>query len=226
MKPRNRHCRSLNVSNSRWMAYAVAGLASASGGAAEGAIHYADPTDVILRDYARAAFPLHDHGNKLVFEHKIRGPLAFDEAVFYIAGPLSASLCFQRGIGTFSWLTNLERGSLVSQQYFRPGMYGTMAIYGDGAFSQRGIGFIGFAFNNGAGKQYGWARVQMGGSEHNNAFKVLDYAYGDPGEPIKAGQRSDEPITGMGSLGLLAAGAVGLQAWRISRVGRLSSVLS
>jgi hypothetical protein len=42
MKPRNRQYRSLNVSNSRWMAYAVAGLATAYGGAisAEGAIHY------------------------------------------------------------------------------------------------------------------------------------------------------------------------------------------
>ena len=92
-----------------------------------------------------------------------------------------------------------------------------MAIYGFGQFSQPGIGFIGFAFTNGSGKQYGWARVQMGGREHKNAFKVLDYAYADPGEPIKTGQRSDEPVTGMDSLGLLAAGAAGLAAWRKSR---------
>ena len=61
------------------MAYAVAGLATASGGAisAEGAIHYTDPTNVILRGYARATFPLHDHGDKLVFEHHDpRDPLA------------------------------------------------------------------------------------------------------------------------------------------------------
>jgi hypothetical protein len=96
MKPRRRQPRSVNVSSSRWKAYAVAGLAAASGARAEGAIHYTDPTNVILRDYARAAFPLHDHGNKLVFEHKIRGPLAFDEAVFYIAGALSASPCASR----------------------------------------------------------------------------------------------------------------------------------
>jgi len=47
----------------------------------------------------------------------------------------------------------------------------------------------------------------MAGREHKNNFKVLDYAYADPGEPIQAGQTSDEPVTGMGSLGLLAAGA-------------------
>src|SRR5690349_22122914 len=47
MKPRNRQRRSLNVSNSRWMAYAVAGLATAAGGAisVEGAIHYSGPID-------------------------------------------------------------------------------------------------------------------------------------------------------------------------------------
>src|SRR5215471_7272759 len=47
MKPRNRQYRSLNVSNSRWMAYAAASLATASGGAisAEGAIHYSGPVN-------------------------------------------------------------------------------------------------------------------------------------------------------------------------------------
>ena len=219
MKPRNRQSRSLNVSSSRWMAYTVTGLATASGSAisAEGAIHYTNPPKVVLRGNDRATFPLDDLGDKLVFTHSVVGYLGFQQADFYLVGPLSASLCFERGIGTFSWLTNLNRGSRVSQQYFRSGVFGTMAIYGDGPFSQQGIGFIGFAFNNGSGKQYGWARVQMAGSGRNNAFKVLDYAYADPGEPIEAGQTSDEPITGMGSLGLLAAGAVGLLAWRDQR---------
>src|ERR1044072_6060297 len=47
MKPRNRRHLSLNVSSSRWMSYAVAGLATASGSAisAEGAIHYSGPVD-------------------------------------------------------------------------------------------------------------------------------------------------------------------------------------
>ena len=60
------------------------------------------------------------------------------------------------------------------------------------------------------------------------AFKVLDFAYGDPGEPITAGQGiprgsegdqdiSDDQLPGEGSLGGLALGAVGLLAWRKSR---------
>jgi hypothetical protein len=111
----------------------------------------------------------------------------------------------------------LKQGSLVSQGDLKSSGFGTLAIYEDGEFLEPGIGLIGFAFNNGSGKQYGWARVRMGGGEpgeRENAFKVLDYAYADPGEPIQAGQTSDAPVTGMGSLGLLAAGATGLLTWR------------
>ena len=99
MKPRNRQHRSLNVSSSRWMAYAVAGLATASGGAisAEGAIHYSDPANVILRGDDRATFPLNDLGDKLIFVHRVRGHLAFQVAIFYLVGSFSASLRFHAG---------------------------------------------------------------------------------------------------------------------------------
>jgi hypothetical protein len=77
-----------------------------------------------------------------------------------------------------------------------------------------------------------------------NGFIVLDYAWGDPGDKVKAGQKrlhegeapvapqaagstdalpvqtSDKADASMasvkGSLGLLAFGAVGLQTWRNS----------
>ena len=207
------------------MAYAVAGLATASGGAmsAEGAIHYTDPANVILRGHDRATFPLDDLGDRIRFVHRDHGRLAEFAAYFQVVGRLSASVRQERIGSTFSFLSNLKRGSLVSQGYLDSSGFGTLAIYGGGQFGKQGIGLIGFGFNNGSGKQYGWARVQMGGWDvggggHKNDFKVLDYAYADPGEPIQAGQRSeDEPVTGMGSLGLLAAGAVGLTAWRKSR---------
>jgi len=49
-------------------------------------------------------------------------------------------------------------------------------------------------------------------------FKLVAYAYADPGEPITAGQRpSDEQAPDEGSLGWLALGAAGLLAWRKSR---------
>jgi hypothetical protein len=85
----------------------------------------------------------------------------------------------------------------------------------------RGIGFIGFRFNNGAGVQYGWARIKISGVPHYD-FVLLDYAYADPGERLTAGQTlentsSEEQAPDQGSLGGLALGAVGLLAWRKSR---------
>ena len=54
------------------------------------------------------------------------------------------------------------------------------------------------------------------------SFILLDYAYADPGEGLRAGQTSegtlsDEQAPDQGSLGGLALGAVGLLAWRKSR---------
>src|SRR5207253_4584461 len=93
----------------------------------------------------------------------------------------------------------------------------------------------GFRFNSGAGKQYGWVRIKWGGCSANK-YILKDYAWGDPGDQIKAGQtqlhedgtqvapqaaKSADAAPAaagtQGSLGLLALGAVGLQAWRRSR---------
>ncbi len=80
----------------------------------------------------------------------------------------------------------------------------------------------------------------MGANPHGGAqkyrFGLLDYAYADPGEPIRAGQKSsaeqapdqgstDEQAPDEGSLGGLALGAVGLLAWRKnrSRIARLQA---
>lgn len=210
------------------MAYAVAGLVTASGSVAEGAIHYSGPIDVVFPRHPdrRATFPLDRPGDSLVFEHL---SLVFAEsnfAGFKAVGRRSASMR-GHGTGSYAILSNLNRGSFVSQGIFSLGYrnnsdFGMLAFDFYGEFGQRGIGFIGFAFNSGAGKQYGWARVYMGGFGRQNAFKLLDYAYADPGESIQAGQTSDAPVTGMGSLGLLAAGAAGLLTWRKVR-GQVSA---
>ncbi len=73
-----------------------------------------------------------------------------------------------------------------------------------------GTGFLGFKFNNGAGDEYGWARVTINHAQ-NWRFTLVDYAYGTVGQAITAGQTATpEPA----SLALLAVGAVGLLALR------------
>jgi hypothetical protein len=76
---------------------------------------------------------------------------------------------------------------------------------------------VGFKFNNGAGDQYGWVRVRMRGASRNNGL-LIDFAYGDPGEKVVAGQmESNNSVPGLESLGGLALGAAGLLAWRRKR---------
>ena len=82
-----------------------------------------------------------------------------------------------------------------------------------GFFLKHGFGLVGFKFNNGAGDRYGWVRVKMLGGL-KNTFEVVDYAYGDPGDVVKAGQKTDHSAPELESLGGLALGAAGLLAWR------------
>jgi hypothetical protein len=90
-----------------------------------------------------------------------------------------------------------------------------------GQFRYAGIGFVGFKFNTLEGVDYGWARVEMRGD--NAEFRLIDYAYGDAGERVRAGQiSSNDMVPEKGSLGGLALGAAGLLAWR-SRRSRTAS---
>ena len=91
--------------------------------------------------------------------------------------------------------------------------------YPVGQFQARGRGFVGFKFNNGVGDQYGWARVRMDGFP-NFTFGIVDYAYGDPGEVVKLGQRRIHSSPDLESLGGLALGAAGLLAWRRRRANK------
>ena len=90
---------------------------------------------------------------------------------------------------------------------------------GAGEWQTEGINFIGFRFDHGAGKQYGWVRIHMLGEENRYGFRVVDYAWADPGETLRTGQIQEGDAIGgtEGSLGSLALGAAGLDAWRSRR---------
>lgn len=131
-------------------------------------------------------------------------------------------------------VSNLSRGVPLSRQVFRDSCFGSSttftcranAIIGEagstsGQFNQRGTGFIGFEFNRGAGVQYGWARIKTTGDPDYKLI-IVDYAWGDPGQRIKTGQKaaqqaSTESKPDLGSLGLLALRATGLITWRQGR---------
>ena len=201
------------------MAYAIAGLASAAGGAvpAEGAIHYSGRIFRQLQD-GDILLPL-SGGASLLFQ---RNPTsggyydymwvtpAVDEGV--ATNPSSGfllALKFPRRVnvstaGHFQGFGQLVNGSL------------------SGNFLPKGQGMAAFMFDTGKGPQYGWARIRTTVGGPDNQMEVVDYAWADPGEPILTGQKKEgvEPApetTASGSLGLLALGSAGLLAWRECR---------
>ncbi|HEY1769960.1 MAG TPA: hypothetical protein VGG02_06865 [Chthoniobacterales bacterium] len=226
------------ISKSRWLAYATAGAATLLTGRqlAEGAIHYSGRVDVRLPRFGggHATFQLDRPGHSILFEHRphLQSWETENFAGFKVNGGSFRGTSFV----SYAYVSRLRRGDSVAQGLFGVSRgdkdgFGTLAfgntLFGPGYFLQQGIGYIGFSFR-GAEKRYGWARVRMLGASHGNAFEILDYAYADPGEKIKAGQISSDgkmvelgcdagAATQIGSLGLLAAGATGLLAWRAQR---------
>ena len=218
--------KSASISNSRWLAYTTAGVASAFAAAnsAEATIHYSGPINQIFKACQDATFRLDRPGDFIRLRHSsflVCSSSDNGNIFFNVAGIAGASIagfyndCF--GVSA----SNLKRGQLISSRPFVPAQpyrSANLARYGDnfcpGQFLG-GVGFIGFKFNNGSGAQYGWVRIQM---QKHARFKLIDYAYGDVGDTIGAGQKSGHDVAELESLGGLALGALGLLAWRKSRV--------
>ncbi len=213
------------IPTSRWLAYATASAATVlpGAGSADAEIHYSGPVDVTFGpdEYKIVKFPLDQPGDFIQFGH-YRGGTAFFE-IEALSGEAFAGYSLIEYAFPFR-LKNLDR--YLSEAKF-VGFYNHGTLYDDGG---RGYGrwggqvggFVGFRFDAGAGPQYGWARVRMGGDQAN--FILLDYAYGDPGERVKAGQTSSSAAAAdtpsEGSLGVLALGAAGVAIWRQGRKRR------
>jgi len=224
MKMRVRQNNPISISTSRWLAYASAGAARmlTSVSSADAEIHYSGRVDFRFGpdENKSATFPLEQSGNYLLFTHKTFGRTA---AAFQAVGLRSGSFV---GLSLFEY-ASVYRLKRAQNHYISDGHFAEFYDFGYlyqvgglGQWRKEGISFVGFRFNNGAGRQYGWARVHMGGGPLDWGFIVLDYAYADPGEPIRPGQTSSsakDDVTEEGSLGLLATGAAGLTLWRQRR---------
>ncbi len=245
LKTKSRLPKSSALSAARWTSYAIAAGAVAVAGTptAEAEIHYSGLVNFRLDQESRGTethrFPL-SQGVVLVGYRYVRGAVD-NSATFFINGAAVSSAFRDIPSSATSVAAALPRGAVVSH-----GPFGFPFGFAEGRlqdyacefrdFQEAGTYYIGFRFNNGAGMQYGWVRIKWGGCSRN-AYIVKDYAWGDPGDHIKAGKKKlheDETqvapqaaknadaaprADSLGSLGLLALGAVGLQAWRRSRRG-------
>ena len=234
MKTRSRQTHALKISPSRWLAYAGAGAASAvaSASPAEAEIHYSGRVDTVFpSDQSKSAqFPLDQPGDSISFVRTSNGAWV---DFFGVHCPRSGAVLASYPGFEYVYVLRVRNRNgdrYISQGPFTVAGFGLAGAFGTMIRSEResqdwrwyakGTGFVGFRFNNGSGNQFGWARVRMDGPTSNFSFTVLDYAWADPGEPIKPGQTSSSSSAALpkqGSLGLLAVGAAGLAVWRTFR---------
>ena len=217
MKSNRVRSKPASIAKTRWVAYAAAGAATALAGSqsAEAAIHYSGPVNERFPAGNADSFNLDQPGDFFRLSHDL------GVAGFSIFGIASEAFRGFWGLSSYHYVSKLSHGQRISTGNFTQNTSGFLAGGYEEQWGKRGTGFIGFRFNNGAGVQYGWARITMAGPAHDNFF-LLDYAYADPGESLRAGQTSedtlsDEQSPDQGSLGGLALGAAGLLAWRKSR---------
>ena len=225
MKTQRKQQRSINsLSTSRWTAYMAAAAAStfAGAGSTEAEIHYSGNVHIHLVGDARASLPL-SNGASLVFENFF-GTTFIQTFTFVMKGVISGSA---RGVRYFPGsvrLSNLGPRKNVSAGRFLPVTghpdHGVLFTnWSDGQWFGPADGFLAFRFNTGNGTQYGWVRIKTEtGSNYHVHDLIKDYAWGDVGDAILTGQRhsfeSANANSVPGSLGLLAFGAQGLDAWR------------
>jgi len=229
MKTRTKFDRKISsVTSTRWTAYAAAAAATSFAAAhtAEATIHYSGLINQKIGPRDRVTFQLDPAGGSFQAGHFIwcygsSCNFAGGRAWLYFQGVQSAAVngvpctCTENICAS-----NLNRRDPISVRPFGQEFgilasdYNSFGWLSCGNFQNRGIGFVGFKFNNGAGDQYGWVRVKMLDGR-KNMFWVIDYAYGDPGERVSAGQTgTNTSAPTLESLGGLALGAAGLLAWR------------
>ena len=223
MKSNKPRYKPVSIAKTRWAAYAAAGAATALVGSnsAESAIHYSGVLNVRFpsdRDRSEIFQLMGQPGRSLRFVHSNHPPYGGSARLGVVGAFLVSFGGFSIG-SSDRYVSKLRFGQNISSGEFWPYESGYMAtaLGTYWAWSEPGTGYAAFRFNSGSGLQYGWIRVTMAGPPLNG-FVVSGYAYADPGEPIRAGQRSSaEQAPDEGSLGWLALGAAGLLAWRKSR---------
>jgi len=220
-----------SIGVSRWTAYASAGAATALTGAhpAQAAIHYSGRVDIDLDpsrgQTAQASLQLDQPADVIrPWCQRWSSSTSGGDARFFVGAIGGASvvghLDSRGGGASRNYVSKLRLGQHISLGHFVPNdPYNQLAYlvgYSHSEWTEKGQGFVGFRFNDGTGIRYGWARLYMTGAK-KNSYRLIDYAYGDVGEPVKAGQKRSG-VDGLESLGGLALGAVGLSLWRRRRL--------
>jgi hypothetical protein len=113
---------------------------------------------------------------------------------------------------------NLPLGTLIQAAGFTFGTNNAVETTGPTAWNlNSNNNYVGFRFlNEGTSTvDFGWAQVHLGATLTDTTRAIIGYAYDDSGAGILSGATTSvpEPST-TALLGVMAAGALGVRAWR------------
>ena len=119
--------------------------------------------------------------------------------------------------GAAASVDNLPVGTLIDGTWNYGRTDGTVESTGPTAFVLNSSNNIfGFRFLNESTSQidFGWARISLTATQSSQPRMIVEYAYDNTGAGINAGNTGVPEPTTMALLGVMAAGALGVRAWR------------
>lgn len=193
----------------RWATYAAAASAAGLASTADAAIVYSGDQDILIPQFN--SFNLNLDGDAyydILLKNYVFGGNYQGATVNYAPGKVVG---FTTGL---NYATALAAGVTIDAAATAGGPFAVSLAYGnnpDSQFDHTAGAFIGLEFPINNVSHFGWIRVSIDNSA--GTFIVNDWAYNDtPGGAIQTGQ-----IPAPGSLGLLAAGALGVNTLRKRR---------
>lgn len=202
-----------NQSTSKWAtlkkgaAYSLAaGAATTMASDADAALNYSGEQNISINQFSALDLDLNlDAQGDVLLKNYVFGTNYQGATVNYFPGSLVTFTTGLTYVSALSFGDTIDAGTVGS-------FFGSMAYSAnpDSQFDSVTDAYIGLSFPAGPDTYYGWIRVDV-----NNAagtFVVKDWAYQDiSGKGITAGAA---PVPEPGTLGLLAAGSLGLAAMR------------
>ena len=194
----------------RWATYTAAASAAAMAASADGAIVYSGDQDISIPQFN---YQLLNFNGDAYYDLQLKNYIFFGgnyqgAYVPYFPGKMVTFT------NAYTYVAALGAGFQVDAASVTGSFFGSMA-YGasnpNAQFNNVQGAFIGLAFPINGVNHYAWVRVTIDNAA--GVFIINDWAYNDvAGQGIATGQ-----IPTPGSLGLLAAGALGLGALRNRR---------
>jgi PEP-CTERM motif len=203
----------LSSSLKRRVAYSLA-AGAAAGAATDGkaAVVYSGLQNINVSQFSSQNLDLDLDGNiDVKLKNYVFGTVNYEGASMpFVAGKLQG---FKSG--SLYYVSALSAGAPINAGTIGPTFYGSMA-YGaanpNAEFNTASNAYFGFGFPSGSNFFYGWVRVGI--NQAAGTFLIKDWAYEKSSDVgILAGASTPEP----GTLGMLAAGAVGVLALRRRR---------